>query len=138
MSSLHDFIKKHGIQMTVEKRDSRPDGLMSDTKMDHWQVCLTAKDPSGDGRTSMNILYSMGIGHNGVEPEINQVLESLHSDSSGHHGSFEEWASEYGYDEGSRKAEKIYQAVKAQARQLEVLLGTKGFDEFKNLDPNTF
>lgn len=124
--------------MTVEKRPSRPDGLMSDTKMDHWQVCLTANDPNGDGRTSMNIYFSMGIGHNGVEPEIDLVLETLHGDCLGHHGSFEEWASENGYDEDSRKAERIYQAVQSQARQLENLLGTKGFDEFKNLDPNTF
>jgi len=44
-------------------------------------------------------------------------------------GSFEEWASNYGYDEDSRKAEKIYRACKEQTDDLKRVLGAELFDK---------
>jgi hypothetical protein len=138
MSSLEKFIKKYGIQILAEKRDSRPDHLMSDVKMDHWLVCLSAKAADGEGRALIKLFYSKGLGHKGVEPELHEVLECLHSDSGAEHGSFEDWASDFGYSTDSRSAERVYLEIQSQTKMLESLLGAKGFDEFKNLDPNTF
>lgn len=67
----------------------------------------------------------------GREPTPADVLSCLCSDSSGYEGSqsFEEWASEYGYDTDSRKAEHIYRQVKEQSVKVRRLLG-QDFDEF--------
>ena len=42
-------------------------------------------------------------------PEMEEILQCLVSDSNvRNYLSFEDWASDFGYDEDSRKAEKIY------------------------------
>jgi hypothetical protein len=58
-------------------------------------------------------------------PELAEVLQSLASDASGalNAGTFEAWASDYGYDSDSRKAEKIYEACKGVHFELSRLLG---------------
>lgn len=58
------------------------------------------------------------------EPDTCDVLTCIAPDASGfdNAGSFEEWASEYGYDADSREAEKIYKAVEKQTHKLRRLL----------------
>lgn len=65
------------------------------------------------------------------EPSTHDVVACLASDAAGFQNarSFEEWASEYGYDEDSRKAERIYRQVERQTRKLENLLG----DDFERI-----
>ena len=55
-----------------------------------------------------------------VTPKLADVLHSLLSDGSPHFDScsFEEWASEYGYDTDSRKAESIYRECLETGRKL--------------------
>lgn len=104
---------------------------------------------------SFNTYYSMGSGHrkpvkNGFPPsqtaiynpkdkkfydfplpKVEDVLDCLASDACEYEGSrdFEDWASEYGYDTDSRKAESIYRIVSEQAKQLRQFLGRDAFRE---------
>lgn len=58
-------------------------------------------------------------------PELADVLDNLASDAAGYENarSFEDWASDYGYDTDSRKAERIYSEIKKQVSELRRLLG---------------
>lgn len=49
------------------------------------------------------------------------------------HGSFEDWAREFGYDEDSRKAEKIYRECLQHAIMLRAMLGSEKFDHLCHL-----
>jgi hypothetical protein len=59
------------------------------------------------------------------------VLHSLVSDTQGFENArdFEDWASEYGYDVDSRKAERIYQSLSKIAPQVRDFLG-EDFETF--------
>jgi hypothetical protein len=85
---------------------------------DGWMVKLTYQN------RQMTIPFYMGSGHNGKEPELNSVLESLFLDASAENeGSFENWASSLGYDTDSRSAEKIYNQCLKISKKLNQLLG---------------
>jgi len=65
-----------------------------------------------------------------VKPKHSDILYCLAMDADvENQGSFEEWASNYGYDEDSRKAEKIYRACKEQTDDLKRVLGAELFDK---------
>lgn len=75
-----------------------------------------------DGRT-MDTEWHQGLGIT-EDPDAESVLENLLSSAMGvEYDSFEEWAEDYGYDTDSRKAERTYHAVCAEAEQLRALLG---------------
>lgn len=57
-------------------------------------------------------------------PHVADVVHSLVLDSDViNYGSFEEWASEFGYDSDSRKAERVYQDCMVIALKLRQILG---------------
>lgn len=58
-------------------------------------------------------------------PTADDVLTSLVMDCQGYDNTrtFEDWASEYGYDEDSRKAEAIYRTLGEEAKKVRRLLG---------------
>lgn len=66
---------------------------------DHWEVVLHI---TGKGLYEPELItyYSMGIGHKGKKPTMQQVLDCVASDAAGYEdsGSFEEWAMNYGYN----------------------------------------
>lgn len=65
-----------------------------------------------------------------VPPTLTEILDSLALDASGIEGArtFEEWASDYGFDVDSRKAMKSYKTTKRQAEKLRALLGAAAYD----------
>ena len=67
----------------------------------------------------------MGIGHNGREPTLAEVLDCTISDAAGieNASGFSDWCSEYGYSDDSRKAERTYRACQRSVEQLKKLLG---------------
>lgn len=57
-------------------------------------------------------------------PDVLDVLYCLVSDASARHSAtYEEWASDYGYDEDSRKGEETYRACQKQTTDLLRVLG---------------
>jgi hypothetical protein len=109
--------------MASEYADSNPNMPESDN-MDHWKVILKSKGKQ------LTTYFSKGYGHNGKEPIVEEVLDCLASDASGFDNarSFEDWASEYGYDEDSRKAEKIYNTISKEAKKLKAFLGDEAYE----------
>src|SRR5688500_8300302 len=62
------------------------------------------------------------------KPTLADILDCLCMDSCALDQSFEEWCSEFGYEEDSRKAEETYQACKKNAKLLLGLLGKETFN----------
>jgi hypothetical protein len=95
----------------------------------HWQHNAYKVRLTYQGRT-MTVPWRQGLGIE-REPNAEDVMEALLSDAAGFDNarSFEDWAEEYGYDTDSRKAEKLYRAVKAQTDKLARLLG----DDFERM-----
>ena len=101
----------------MEEKPSRFGGFVP--RMDHWRVTLRYD------RHSMTLVFSMGEGHHGKEPTVEDVLDCLFSDACtiDNARSFEEWCSELGYDTDSRRAETIYKATGKSTEKLKHLLG---------------
>lgn len=72
----------------------------------------------------MTTPYKTGLGWTNA-PTAADVLESLLSDASSieNGNDFEDWASNYGFNPDSRKAEAIYKATVKQTNKLRRLLG---------------
>lgn len=114
--TMADFIQANKLKMTSEKAKDNPH--MNALDMDHWKCKIT------QGKHSMTLYFSKGYGHNGKEPQLDEVLDCLASDASSVINSdFEEWARDMGFDEDSRKAEKTYKTIERQSDKLQRLLG---------------
>lgn len=115
---MKKFIAANKIRMVCEWTDSNPN-MEDSNNMDNWKCILKS------GKKQFTIFFSMGYGHHGKQPEIEDVLDCLASDASGfvNAESFEYWCDEYGYNSDSRKAEKIYKTIGSQAKKLEKFLG---------------
>lgn len=120
--TIHDFISEHNITISSEWADRNPH-MDDSASMDNYKCRLRA-----NGR-QMTLYFSKGIAHHGVAPEADEVLDCLASDAAGFENAqgFEDWASEYGYDTDSRKAERIYATVERQAAKLKTLLGEDAY-----------
>lgn len=141
MNTIAEFIASHGITMTatlVSKAEATK-GLNSDhANQDHWNVLFSC------GKQRYQTSFYMGMGlratRRGFEnlgqprvistpkpPKAEDVLDCIASDAAGFINArgFEDWASEYGYDTDSRKAEATYRAVEAETIALRKLLGSE-------------
>jgi hypothetical protein len=120
---LKDLVRSRGVRSkAIEGAVEIPENMRD---MDPWTVTLTY-----EGR-KLTVPFFMGIGHHGASPQAYEVLGALLSDVSTFENatSFEEWASDYGYDPYSRSAERIYNAIAKLVPKVHKLLG-EDFDEF--------
>ncbi|HET7178382.1 MAG TPA: hypothetical protein VFI14_01595 [Chryseosolibacter sp.] len=116
--TIAQFIKANRISMTAERTDFNPH--MEDSRnMDHWKCVV------GMGGKRMTVVFSQGFGHKGKEPKLADVLNCIAFDASSveNSPSFEDWASDLGYETDSRKAEKTFKYVEHQAKRLRKFLG---------------
>lgn len=67
-------------------------------------------------------------------PDPIEVLWSITRDSDALEMTFEDWASEFGYDADSRKAEKTYRACQDNALRLKKILSEDKFKRVRELD----
>lgn len=119
--TIAEFVQAHGITASVKHINSNPNMAKSEYMNRHFEVTLQL------GNDSMMVPFSQGDAHT-EEPTAEDVLNCLASDSAGP-DSFEEFCSEYGYDEDSRTAERIFNACQRQKAELESFLGTELFSE---------
>lgn len=117
MNTMNQFVNKNRIRISVDYADENKNAP-GWKDANHYKVTLKM------GRKSLTTYFSQGYGIQG-EPKAADVLNALASDSAGFDNarSFEDWASEYGYDPDSRKAEKIYRVCERQAAKLKNFLG---------------
>lgn len=121
MSNAARTVERHSITAEVVPGPTNPDWSAPHTS---WLVTLRF-----EGRT-MTVPFHMGLAHT-HEPEAPEVLECLASDASGADNAdgFADWASEYGYDTDSRKAEALYRQICEQVTELRTFLGAEVYTE---------
>jgi hypothetical protein len=83
-------------------------------------------------RRTLTVPFYMGSAHT-EEPSAADVLMCLASDARCGEDSFEDFCSDLGYDQDSRKAEKTWRACKAIAPRLRRFLGDS-FDRVANAE----
>lgn len=121
--TVEEFIAAHRLTMRAEPTDHNPHMADPDRRMDHWSVTIH------HGRKRMSLVFSQGLAHIGP-PELADVLDCLASDACSVEGfDFDEWAKSMGWDADSRKAERTYQAISQQMRQLGRLLGPDAYSD---------
>jgi len=107
----------HLPSMTTSRTNRNPHMEDSKTPMDHWRCILTYQ-----GRR-MTVIYSMGLGHHGKAPQVEEVLDCLFADASAGMYDFEPFCADMGYSPDSRTAERIHKACKSTDIRLHKLLG---------------
>ena len=126
---IDEFIKEHSIHYERCNKMFRNPNMPDWKNADHWEVVLHI---TGKGLYEPEFItcYSMGKGHKGKKPTMQQVLDCVASDAAGYEdsGSFEEWAMNYGYNPDSRQAERTYRLVEQQSRELRRFLGKEAYE----------
>jgi hypothetical protein len=119
--TLREFITRYGITIACEQVDSNPN-MQDANGMFHWRCRLRCKST----QRVMSTYFSMG-GALTHEPTAEDVLNCLSLDAGGvdNASTFESWASEYGYDPDSRKAERTYNVIRVQASALRRFCASK-------------
>lgn len=130
--TIADFISGMHITMTAERTNSNP-SMPDSSNMDHWK-CLLRWKLFSNGKPierRMTVYFSMGYGHNGKAPNAADVLDCLSSDAASIENSpdFESWASDFGYETDSRKAERAFKACEHQAKRLQNFLGEDAYQQ---------
>jgi hypothetical protein len=126
MATMQRFIRDNTIAMTAERWRKNPN--MDSRDMDHWKVVFR------NGSRRLTTYFSMGYGHNGKEPTAADVLDCLASDASSVDNScdFNDWASDFGYDPDSRKAERTFRLIERQSLKLHRFLGDEAYRALLN------
>lgn len=123
MRKLADYVEHTGITVEIE---SGPDWTTDEDGWEHHAYELLLKNPAE--KTEMKLPWKHGTGiTEDPDERPENILDVLISDGWGYEQaqSFEDWAGEYGYDTDSRKAERIWQAVKQQTNDFIDFLGGK-------------
>jgi hypothetical protein len=81
--------------------------------------------------TNLNFLNDFCIKVKGTEPRNYDILSCL---TKYNPGTFEDFCSEFGYDTDSRKAEKIYNAVRDEYLQLLSLFNEKEMEQLQEIN----
>lgn len=132
---LASFLGKYGIEFKNTsaptrrlKRAKWEEPTAEDREATHWQ-CRFTRVVDRQRRTFVTP-FTMGSAHTSP-PIAGQVLHCLAMDCAGYENArgFEDWASDYGYEEDSRKAETIYRTIGEQVKELRAFLGRDGYAE---------
>ncbi len=124
--TIAEFVRTRGIVIETEQIDDRPDRHKDDEQWgdSHWKCRLRYNGK--DQRRSMLVYYSMGSALTDP-PTVEDVLNSLVSDSNALDQSFEYWCSEFGMDTDSRRAERTYNQCRKLSKHLKTFLGGEDF-----------
>jgi hypothetical protein len=129
-TTIKALVSRWGVQIESTSTDTNPSA--PDWKdANHYRVTLRTRTP----RRQLSTYFSQGYGITG-DPTASGVLSCLVSDAAGvdNARSFEEWASDYGFDADSRKAERTFKACQEQARKLRAFLGTERYTEITSAE----
>jgi len=122
--TIQEFIALHQVKFSAEWISRRSDGSEWMPGSSHWSCKFRC------GRKSMTVEFSQGPAISG-EPTCEDVLDCIASDVGGIKSArtFEEWASDLGFDADSRKAEQTYKACELQGEKLDLLLGIEAAEQ---------
>lgn len=110
MSRLTALMLEYRITMTPEYRDPTPDERKTRDQGATFWLCTFSRPGTTE---TLEARYSQGSAHRG-SPVWKRVLACLLSDASSVDGgvTFEDWASDLGYDTDSIKALRTYEACR--------------------------
>lgn len=133
--NIQEFLEKHPLKIESVKLFGRPDSPSDWSKdANHFQIKISENGNLYPHRKPVLITeYSMGSAHKG-KPKLESVLESLSMDISSARDSFQDFCDNCGYDQDSRKAESIYNACKAIAKDLEAVIGRQGIEDLLEVE----
>ena len=113
MKTIKQIVNRYSIKANCERVGENPNMTDIPQGSSHWKVKLKA------GRRVMTVYFSQGPAHC-KKPTAREVIGCLISDAGcvqwGE--SFEDFCSELGYDEDSRKAEEIFKTTQKQTKKL--------------------
>lgn len=115
MSKLETKLEALGIKAEAKYVGSAPEGW-GDRGASAWKVKLVRR-----GR-QLTVGFFTGSAITN-DPDAASVISCLISDARAGEQSFEEFCSDFGYDEDSRKAEKTWNACRIIAPRIERFLG---------------
>lgn len=134
LEPVSKFFKAHPEIKLEHRRSVKNNPYMEDqTPMNHYEIVISIKVPPRRKRR-FKVIFSQGLGIKDYPKEpvdlrelaiLSDVMSCLLMDAQGYDNaaSFEDWATEYGWDPDSRKAERIYKAVEKQTQKLKLFLG---------------
>lgn len=129
--TIQNLVARHLITMKSVPADRNPHMEAGDwsSKAHHWKCTLKRKG------LQFTVYFSMGM-LRPEEPSIEEVIDCLRADrdSIESSGSFEDWASELGYDSDSRKAFKSYSVSKKQSFKFAGFMGREALDELDHCE----
>ena len=114
---IDKFVTTNKITMECVSHHENPNMPDSDD-MYHYKCVLK------HGNRQLTTFFSMGRGLTGP-PVVCDVLECLACDAAGYVNciDFGDWCADHGYDTDSRKAEKIFNAIRIHSKKLRQFLG---------------
>ena len=124
MKTIKQFCRSHRITARSALVDSNPNMDNMPNGSRHWKVVLRR-----EGR-QITIPFSTGPAIES-EPTAEDLMNCLGMDAAGYENTqgFEDWASEFGHGPDSRKAEKVYCAVRKQTVKLAKFLTVDQYNE---------
>lgn len=127
--TIPQFCERECITIRRAKRTDSNPNMDDSVNMDHWVVQLSIRSPKDRHGRTMTIHFSMGYGHGGKQPDVEEVMNALVSDFVDDSASFEDWCAEIGYDTDSRKAERTFKACQKETKNLRRFLGDDRLNE---------
>jgi hypothetical protein len=156
-TSVSDFIATQGLAFAYQPAPENPHMEDDTGRMSHYACTIrngkakmvvyfskgeghrrwkkTARGPEvkPGQRAPMQFTKTLWFEEN-TEPEpptLGEVLDCLASDAASvdNARSFEDWASDFGYDTDSRKAKRTYKTCEKQAAKLKALLGDEAYEQ---------
>lgn len=121
--SYEEAAQRFGITFNCTQVARRPDGMMEENYITRHFHCKIKC-----GKRSFGLYFSQGSAFT-QPPTLADVLNAIASDAQSYENArdFADWGSWYGCDTDSRKAKKIYKAVKRQAEQLKRTIGEEAY-----------
>lgn len=115
-----------GVTMRPIRNAQRNDGLMADMPPGSTHYRCTFKR----GKNEFGILYSQGPAHKS-SPDIDDVFRLILLDTTETDGTFKDWADAMGYDEDSRKAERIFGECCKTAKHLAAMFSASELEDLR-------
>jgi hypothetical protein len=125
MTTLKELFPTRELEIYSKQVSERPDGLCPSKGGTYWLVVL-----SYDGK-SLPVWYTLGMAHKG-SPDKYDVLSSMLTDATSE--TFDDWCSEYGYENDSFASKRIYDACLQQGKETKWLLGKDLFEQAKECE----
>ncbi|MFK4132343.1 hypothetical protein ACI2KR_08620 [Pseudomonas luteola] len=102
--TIKQFLKETPIELESEYHGRSHMGLDNKYPMDKWECTLRLDD------RAISLPFSKGIGHNGTEPNLPELLECIISDinSARYTNGLSDFAKDFGYETGEMSLDVKY------------------------------